>query len=163
MMITVLVLPADISKPPYLQQLETGDMAGFQDIVGGPIEPIVLPDVAATLYTSRDGQHSQPYNLRAITLVWAHLPALRGRTALVNDAYLAGIPAGDGTHTTVPGDLVTLFLRARLFRTQARYGTQRWVNHPRIFDDLGEAYTTVLHQAAHDDQMTAIRVIPAGH
>lgn len=160
--INSIVIPADDEQPLRQAELSFGGLADRQELVGGFIQGVDLPDPPARLYFNEEGKLMQlPPNKRATLLLWTHNPAFRYQDFIVGDAFIVG-PARRSADTSVPDEYVHALFGATHFRVEVRpRGEAEWQAHPERFDDWVTAYEhAVGWSGAMPRHMLSVRVVP---
>lgn len=107
MSVTGIVIPADEQQPIYKYEF-SGELHEYQQIVGGLIEPLDVPD--ATIWMNEEGHlEGLPMNLRATDLLYEAAPAWRGFAIIVGDAYVTGQADDEGDTMSVPDEYLAKF------------------------------------------------------
>src|SRR5438874_8994833 len=100
-MITAIVIPADLTEPIRLEQLDEHDLHAYRQLVGGSIEVITLERPQSSMYLNDEGKLMElPLNQRATTLLWVHNSAFRGQDVIVGPAFVVGPPDREGDDQT---------------------------------------------------------------
>ena len=163
MMIKVVVIPADETRPLRLERMDAADLDGFQRLVGGLIQAVGLSEPDATVFVNEEGKNlGLPANPRATALAWLHNEALRGWDVLAGDAVITGPPDDDGRVTDTPRLLATFLLDAPVVRAQAMRASGEWTD---ISDPAGDpfiAYQHALRVATASEEAIQVRVVPDG-
>ncbi|MBP2322673.1 hypothetical protein JOF56_003058 [Kibdelosporangium banguiense] len=159
-MITAIVIPADLTKPLALQEIEASDVDSYRSLVGGHLEVVAFQRPAAYLYINEEGQALDlPLNLRATLLAWVHNSAFRGNDWLVGDAVLVGA-VKHGEDLSVPEEYVTLLLKAQRFRVAVQaYGDEQWYANDAVFDAVFAAYIAAADLAQRWTQVAELMVV----
>lgn len=109
--IKVLVVPADEEHPPFVKELVDYDYKAGQEIVGGLIQPVDIDKVQATVWCNEEGHMFRlPPNRRATMWLYQWAPEHRGFNVFMGDVYITGLPDEDGDTTSVPDEVVGLWL-----------------------------------------------------
>lgn len=160
----VIVIPADLATPVTRTRLDR--LEDFQQVVGGPIEPVDLPAGAATLFVNEEGlpRHLR-LNLRALFLWWYWQPHAWD-AALVGDAILTGPPDEDGNTTSLDAVRLAAMTEPRPWQIQTRTATDvPWVTQPVVygsfFDALVFGLATTPGWPNPDDYAGLRRITPA--
>ena len=160
--INSIVIPADDEQPLRQAGLSIEGLADRQDLVGGFIQGVDLPDPPARLYFNEDGKvMGLPPNKRATLLLWAHNPAFRYLDFVVGDAFIVG-PGRRSADTSAPEEYVQTLFEATRFRVEVGpRGRAEWQEHPERFDDWTTAYEhAVGWSGGLPRHMLAVRVVP---
>ncbi len=161
-MITALVIPADEEQPLRLDHLDAADLSGFQRLVEGHIEAVLLSRPDATLYVNEDGKNNGlELNERATAIAWLHNSGIRFHDVIVGDTVIVGSPDPDGNDVSAPPELVAVLRDASSLRVQVRGNGQGWTDVSGPFDDPFIAYWHAIRAAMEDDEDGIhVRVIP---
>lgn len=113
MEITAILIPANQAAPVKLRKLDRHNLAAYQALVGGNIEPVHLDAPAASMYVNEEGKllHLR-LNMRATHVVWAHNERLRNEDIVMGDAFILGPVDQNGEDLTVPRRMLTCFFPA---------------------------------------------------
>lgn len=160
--INSIVIPADDEQPLRQADLSVGGLADRQQLVGGFIQGVDLPDPPARLYFNEEGKAMElPPNKRATLLLWTHNPAFRYQDFIVGDAFIVG-PGRSSADTSAPDEYVRTLFDATRFHVEVRSrGQAEWQEHPERFDDWLTAYEhAVGWSGGLSRHMLAVRVVP---
>ena len=156
-----LCVPADPSHPIRPVSVDPRDVYAVPGVVGGHIVPIHQDAPPVTFWLRQDAAGlGLPVNSRATVLVqltkrWAHSPYLRGTVALT------GHPDARGAPTSVPQQVLTLLLHARLFKIEVELGGNGWATNAMLFTDWLSAAIFVIDLGRRWPEVTATRIAPA--
>lgn len=160
LVITVIVIPADMDQPLRQEQIDPGDLNAYRRLVGGSIEAVRLDEPAASLYLNDEGKLEQlPVNHRATALVWAHNKLYRGQDVIVGDTFLTGPLNKRGDDTTAPDEFIELLVTAKRFRVITKtYGDEKYYSNLRTFEAWFDAYVYGVDLAQRWTQVEDIRI-----
>lgn len=120
-MVQAIVVPANLSEPIRLEQLDKRDADAYRRIVGGNLEAVDLTDPAASVYFNEEGKlYELPINHRLTMLLWMHNKLFRGEDVIVGSGLIVGPPDGEGDDQDAPAELVELLFDTAEYRVQAR-------------------------------------------
>ncbi|WP_189159270.1 DUF3846 domain-containing protein [Lentzea pudingi] len=120
-MVQAIVVPADLSEPIRLEQLDKHDAGAFRRIVGGRLEAVQLTDPAAGVYFNDEGKLQElPINHRLTMLLWMHNKLFRGEDVIMGSGLIVGPPDPEGDDQDAPAELVELLFNTAAYRVQAR-------------------------------------------
>lgn len=161
--INSIVIPADDEQPLRQSDLSPGGLEDRQQLVGGFIQGVDLPEPPARLYFNEDGKlMNLPPNKRATLLLWLHNPKFRYQDIIVGDAFIVGPVGRDSSDTSVPDNYVQTLFEGTRFRVELQpRGTNEWHEHPDRFDDWVTAYEhAVGWSGTLPRHLHAARVVP---
>lgn len=161
--INSIVIPADDEEPLRQADLSVGGLEDRQQLVGGLIQGVDLPDPPARLYFNEDGKLMKlPPNKRATLLLWLHNPRFRYRDFIVGDAFMVGPVGRRSADTSVPDQYVRTLFEGTRFRVDLQpRGTSEWNEHPERFDNWETAYEHAMGwSGALPRHLLAVRVLP---
>lgn len=161
-MVTAIVIPVEMELPLRQQELDPHDVGTYRQIIGGPIELVLLDRPSASLYFHGEGKlEGLPINTRATALLWVHNSALRGQDVIVGPALILGPVDRRGDDETVPEDLVDLLLHTKRFRFQVKVrGEVAWAGNDVVYGSWLDAYLDGIQLAQRWTQVEDIRVVP---
>ena len=120
-MVRALRIPADQDDP--ITALEVHDLADYQAVVGGWIEPVDISALGVTVFVNEEGLlRHLPINPRATFLWWYFVPEARQKAMLVGPALVVGLPDAKGDSTDVPDTVVDLLTRQREYAVLVKVG-----------------------------------------
>jgi uncharacterized protein DUF3846 len=159
--ITAIVLPADMDQPIRQQQIEPSDLTAYRRLVGGNLEVVELFRPPASLYINEEGKlNDLPLNQRATVITWVHNSAFRGYDLILGDAFIVGPVDGNGDDLTVPQELVTLLFDTPGYRVEVKTaGDSEWFGNQLIWGNWFEAYVCAIDLAQKLKQVRDVRVI----
>jgi hypothetical protein len=162
-MVQAIVVPADLSKPIRLEQLDKHDAGAYRRIVGGRLEAVQLTDPAGGVYFNDEGKLQElPVNHRLTMLLWMHNKLFRGADVIVGNGLIVGPPDGEGDDQDAPGELVELLFKTAEFRVQARKADARsWHTTLDTVSEWTDAYRLALKIGLEWRNVIAdVRVVP---
>lgn len=101
-----LIIPADLEQPTRVEDL-TGGLAELQELVGGYVRPLSLPESGASMYVDEEAgfKRNIPENPRAAAI----LDFIGVRTSILGDVVILGAPDKDGNDTDLSETAVGMF------------------------------------------------------
>lgn len=162
-MVQAIVVPADLSEPIRLEQLDKQDAGTYRRIVGGRLEAVQLTDPAAGVYFNDDGKLEElPINHRLTMLLWMHNKLFRGEDVIVGNGLIVGPPDGEGDDQDAPAELVDLLFSTEQFVVEARRpGVPGWYSTQDPLPTWIDAYRLALKLALEWSLAIAdVRVVP---
>lgn len=159
-----IVVPVDRNEPIYTR--EFNGLSDYQEVVGGLIEPIDLPQPhPATMYVNEEGRLLKlEFNARASLIVMAHNQQYLFRGInVVGPAVIVGEPDEEGETQDVPPDLVQLLTVESEYKVlfQTADDPEAWNGNLRRFTDVTEAYEHGINIAYRWHAVERIRVVAA--
>lgn len=162
-MVQAIVVPADLSEPIRLEQLDKHNAGAFRRIVGGSLEAVELTDPVASVYFNEEGKLQElPINHRLTMLLWMHNKLFRGEDVIVGDGLIVGPPDEEGGDQDAPGELVELLFNTEQFVVEAmRLGVSGWYSSQDPLSNWTDAYRLALKLALEWRLAVAdVRVVP---
>ncbi|MEV6717282.1 DUF3846 domain-containing protein [Lentzea sp. NPDC051208] len=162
-MVQTIVVPADLSEPIRLDQLDKHDAGAFRRIVGGSLEAVQLTDPVASVYFNEEGKlQDLPVNHRLTMLLWMHNKLFRGVDAIVGDGLIVGPPDHEGDDQDAPAELIELLFDTAEYRVQARKVDSRsWHTTLNTVPRWTDAYRLALKLGLEWQNVFAdVRVVP---
>jgi Domain of unknown function (DUF3846) len=140
--ITAILIPANQAAPVKLRKLDRHDLAAYQALVGGNIEPINLDAPAASMYVNEEGKLLHlPLNMRATHVVWAHNERLRNEDIVMGDAFILGPVDRKGNDTSAPQSYINLLFPTEPFRIEVlARGETIWAGNAMLYETWEQAY-----------------------
>lgn len=161
-MVQAIVVPADISEPIRLQQLDDHDAGAYRRIVGGSFDAVDLFDPRASMYFIDDSDDVLLMNHRLSMLLWMHNSRYRGMHAFAGDGLIVGPPDHEGNDQDAPAELIELLFKTEQFVVEAkRPGVPGWYSSQNPLSTWVDAYRLALKLALEWSlAITDVRVVP---
>ena len=157
-MVRGIYIPSNEDRALEERGLSTLDE--YQAAVDGPIEPVDLVNVSATIYVNEEGLlRHLPLNARATFLWWYHVPAARQTSMLVGNALLVGLPDRHGNSTDFPVELSHLLAPATYRLDVKTTGDPAWYAIRDDYTDYWEALIWAFTIPEHVDSAEDARVV----
>lgn len=163
-MAQAIVVPADLSEPIRLEQLDKHDAGAFRRIVGGNLEAVQLTEPVASVYFNEEGKLQQlPINHRLTMLLWMHNKLFRGEDAIMGSGLIVGPPDREGDDQDAPAELIELLFNTEEFVVEAkRVGVPGWYSSRDPLSTWIDAYRLALKLALEWSLAVAdVRVVPS--
>ncbi|WP_298868466.1 DUF3846 domain-containing protein [uncultured Microbacterium sp.] len=160
-MVSGVVIPADAEE--RVERRDFASLEDYQAAVGGQIEAIDLHSLGVTLFVNEEGMLQRlPFNSRASSLWWYHVPDARHRTMLVGDAVVVGLPDRNGDSTDVPEMATDLLTGYGPWKVEVRtVGDTKWYSNQLVYIDYFEAITWAMLTLERWTAAEDVRVVPA--
>jgi hypothetical protein len=160
--ITAILIPASQEASVELRKLDNGDLAAFQALVGGSVEPVNLVNPTASMYVNEEGKLLHlPVNMQATNVAWAHNELVRNEDIVMGDAFILGPIDGNGEDTSVPQLYIDLFFPSEPFRIEVlACGETVWAGNAVSYDTWEQAYMAACSLRQRWTLAEKLRVVP---
>jgi hypothetical protein len=159
--ITAILIPASQEAPIKRRKLDR-NLAAYQDLVGGKIEPVDLNNPPASMYINEEGILLHlPINMRATHVVWAHNELLRNESIILGDTFIVGPVDRNGDDLTVPHAYIDLLFPAEPFRVEVlARGETVWAGNAMTYDTWEQAYMAADNLYRRWTLADKLRIVP---
>lgn len=160
-MVRALRIPVDPDEP--ITEVQVDSLEDYQEIVGGYIEPVDIPELGVTVYVSEEGLLRQlSLNSRATFLWWYFVREARQQAMLVGPALVVGLPNRSGESTDIPRDARELLLNPRVWLVEVKtHGDPKWYRNQATYEDYFEAVVSAMVTLERWSAAEDTRIIPA--
>jgi hypothetical protein len=159
--ITAILIPASQEAPIKRRKLDR-NLAAYQDLVGGKIEPVDLNNPPASMYINEEGKlYGLPVNMRATHVEWAHNALLREEDIVMGDAFILGPVDRKGNDTSVPQAYIDLLFPPEPFRIEVlARGETIWAGNATTYDTWEQAYIAADSLCRRWTLAEKLRIVP---
>jgi hypothetical protein len=160
--LTAILIPASQAASVELRKLDSKDLAAYQALVGGYVEPVNLDNPAGSMYINEEGKLLRlPVNMQATYVEWAHNELMRNEDIVMGNAFILGPVDGNGEDTSVPQLYIDLFFPSEPFRIEVlACGETVWAGNAMSYDTWEQAYMAASKLRQRWTLAERLRIVP---